>query len=161
MVRTFMRSFTEEKVSVTRTRNAYFIAHLTNADLSMFQDFEELKHELDIVNKSFVTLGKPIVIDNTNVYIRDTMLLTPAAKRSLEALGVLYGFEKIKLSQEELSNMDVLLHTDKKRFTEYALRDAIIPLIHGNFMEHFNFQLQELGIPITLSNLGSKYVLSK
>jgi len=158
MTRTFMTQFTEEKISVSRIRNSYFIAHLTNADLSMLSDFEELKEQLDIVNKSFVTLGKPLNIENTNVFIRDTMLLTPAMNKSLDAIGMLYGFEKKKLTKEEISNMDVLLATDKNRFTDYAVRDAIIPLIHGNYMEHFNFQLKELGIPITLSSLGIKYV---
>lgn len=71
---------------------------------------------------------------------------------------MLYGFEKMKLTKEEITNMDVLLATDKNRFTNYAVRDAVIPLIHGNFMEHFNFQLNEIGIPITLSSLGFKYV---
>jgi hypothetical protein len=158
MSRTYMQRFTEEKLSITRIRNSYFIAHLTNADLSILSDFEELKPQLDIVNKSFVTLGKPLVIENTNVYIRDTMLLTPAMSKSLDSIGMLYGFEKMKLTREEITNMDVLLATDKKRFTDYAVRDAVIPLIHGNFMEHFNFQLKGIGIPITLSNLGLKYV---
>lgn len=156
--RTFTKSFTNEPVSVSRIRNAYFVAHLTNADLAMFTDFEELKLDLDIVNKSFVTLGKPLTIENTNVFIRDTMLLTPALSKSLESIGQLYGFEKLKLSKEEITNMDILLATDKEKFTDYACRDAIIPLIHANFMEYFNYQLGETGIPITLSSLGQHYV---
>lgn len=158
MTRTTMVSIAEEKLSVSRVRNAYFVAHLTNADLSMLSDFESLKNELDIVNKCYVTLGRPIVIDNTNIFIRDTMLLTPAGQRSLDALGGLYKVVKIKLSKEQISNMDKLLLENKELFEEYAMRDAVIPLIHANYMEHFNFQLNEFGIPITLSNLGGKYV---
>lgn len=158
MTRTSMTSFAEEKMSVSRIRNAYFIAHLTNADLSMLSDFDDLKKELDIVNKCYVTLGRPLLIDNTNIFIRDTMLLTPAGKRSLDALGVLYGVDKIKLTKDQISNMDRLLVEDRALFEEYAMRDAVIPLIHANYMEHFNFQLNEFGIPITLSSLGGKYV---
>lgn len=159
MSRVYMSSFTGARVSVSRVRNTYFIAHLTNADLSMLSDFPELKEKLDIVNRSFVTVGKPIQMEKTNVFIRDTMLLTPAAgNKSLDAIGELYGLEKIKLSPEVKGNMDVLLRDDKKLFEEYATRDAIIPVVHANFMEQFNFQLNELGVPITLSNLGSKYV---
>lgn len=158
MTRTSMVSHAAEKMHVSRVRNAYFIAHLTNADLSMLSDFEELKKDLDIVNKCYVTLGRPIVLDNTNIFIRDTMLLTPAGQKSLDALGPLYGISKIKLTKEEITNMDKLLEENRELFEEYAMRDAVIPLIHANYMEHFNFRLNEFGIPITLSNLGAKYV---
>jgi len=160
MTRSFMSSFTDDKVSVTKIRNSYLIAHLTNADLSMMKDFELFKEELNIVNKSFVTLGKPLVIGNTNIIIRDTMLLAPQGNRSLESIGNLYGqeYRKINLSKEQKENMDLLLKTDKTLFDAYALKDAIITLIHSNYMEDFNFKLNEVGIPITLSSLGSKYV---
>jgi hypothetical protein len=155
-----MSSFTTEKVSVTKIRNNYFIAHLTNADLSMLKDFDNLKEELEIVNKSFITLGKPIVMENTNIIIRDTMLLAPAGNRSLESIGSLYGqyYEKISLTKEQKEDMELLLIKDKNLFESYALKDALITLIHSNYMEDFNFKLKEIGIPITLSSLGIKYV---
>src|SRR3954470_8321275 len=63
MTRSSLRGVgSDDKLSVTKIRNNYFIAHLTNADLSIMNDFDTLKEELNIVNKSFVTLGKPIVI---------------------------------------------------------------------------------------------------
>jgi hypothetical protein len=160
MTRSSMNSFTEDKVSVTKIRTNYFLAHLTNADLSMLNDFEIIKEKMNIVNKSFVTLGKPIVIGGTNVVIRDTMLLAPAGKRSLASIGSLYGQEtnKISLTQEQIQNMDLLLKKDKELFDSYALKDAVIPLVHGNFMEDYVFRLNELGIPITLSSIGAKYV---
>jgi hypothetical protein len=176
----------DDKLSVTKIRNNYFIAHLTNADLSIMNDFDTLKEELDIVNKCFVTLGKPIVIGNTNVIIRDTMLLAPQGCRSLEKIGSLYGedFKKVDIAKdlkeeqkEKLTkdlteeqkekidrnqyikeNMDLLLKIDKELFDSYAIKDAIIPLIHASYMEDFNFKLQGLGIPLTLSSLGSRYV---
>jgi len=156
-----MSSFTTDKVSVTKIRNNYFIAHLTNADLSILNDFESFKDNLDIVNKSFVTLGKPMVLRNTNVLIRDTMLLAPMGYKSLKAIGSLHGqnSEKIELTNEQKQNMDLLLKNDKSLFDDYAIKDAIIPLIHANYMEDFNFyENNEIGVPITLSSLGSNYI---
>jgi hypothetical protein len=59
----------------------------------MREDFETFKTELSIVNKSFVTLGKPLKIEGVNVYVRDTMLLSPAGNRSLDSIGKLYELE--------------------------------------------------------------------
>lgn len=190
MTRSSLRGVgSEDKLSVTKIRNNYFIAHLTNADLSIMNDFDTLKEELDIVNKCFVTLGKPIVIGNTNVIIRDTMLLAPQGCRSLEKIGGLYGEdfkkvdiakdlkeelkekftkdltkeqkEKVDLNQYIKENMDLLLKIDKDLFDSYAIKDAIIPLIHASYMEDFNFKYQGIGIPLTLSSLGARYVKYK
>ena len=84
--------------NLSRTKKIYLVSHLTNADLSMLCDFNELKDSLDIVNKSFVTLGRPIIVDSNKVYIRDTLLLAPAGKKSLASLGNLMGFNKIDLT---------------------------------------------------------------
>ena len=54
--------------------------------------------------------------------------------------------------------MDKLLADDKDLFSEYALKDAVITLVHSNHMEDFNFRLNEIGVPITLSSLGTKFV---
>lgn len=190
MTRSSLRGIgSDDKLSVTKIRNNYFIAHLTNADLSIMNDFDTLKEELDIVNKCFVTLGKPIVIGSTNVIIRDTMLLAPQGCRSLEKIGGLYGEdfkkvdiakdlkeevqekftkdltkeqkEKVDLNQYIKENMDLLLKIDKELFDSYAIKDAIIPLIHASYMEDFNFKYQGLGIPLTLSSLGATYVKYK
>lgn len=122
-----------QRVSVTRNKNYYLIAHLTPADLSLLSDFEEIKEDLSIVNGSFVTLGKPIKFYGRNVHIRDTMLLAPGPSKGLAAIGRLYGGEltKLEISKEDLEDMKGFLARDKERFTEYALRDAIISLIHA------------------------------
>lgn len=124
-----------------------------------------MKSCLNIVNKSFVTLGKPIVIEGVNVYIRDTFLLAPQKVRSLEALGKLYeselGFSKKVIPSKYLSMMSVLLKEDKDTFDEYAVRDAEIVLKHATEMEGFNFSLKQIGVPTTLSSLGKKYVFGK
>ena len=146
---------------MNRVRNNYMIGHLTNADLSILNDFNELKESLDIVNKSFVTLGKPLIIDNVNVYIRDTMLLAPAGKKSLAALGDLIGVAKVKLEDHEINSMEVLLVENKEKFVNYALTDAMITLIYGNKMEDEMFDARCLGIPISLSSLSASYVKNK
>jgi hypothetical protein len=161
--RQYMTGFSVDRISVTKIKNFYLVSHLTNADLSMLKDFDSIKEYLNIVNKSFITLGKPIHFNGYNLVIRDTMLLTPANHRSLEKLGSLYGsdFNKISISLKDKENMDEFLKKNPNKFIEYALKDAEIPLIHANFMEDFNFKIHELGIPVTLSSLSSKYVKFK
>jgi hypothetical protein len=121
------------KISITKTRCSYIIAHLTQADLSLLSDFSMIKEELSIVNGSFVTIGKPIKYMNKNVHIRDTMLLAPGSSKSLASIGSLYsiGFNKIKISKFDLEDMQGFLIREEAKFTEYALRDALISLIHG------------------------------
>jgi hypothetical protein len=64
----------------------------------LLKDFKDYKHDLNIVNKYFVYVGRPLTIEGVNLYIRDTHLLTPAGGKSLYALGKLYeqewGFSK-------------------------------------------------------------------
>jgi hypothetical protein len=135
--RTYMSSFTDFRVSVSKINNNFLIGHLTPADLGIMNDFDKFKEELSIVKKSFVTLHKPIVHADTNVIIRDTMLLAPGPSKSLGAISNLYPNikKKLKLSKFEIENMDLLLKNDKDKFVEYAVNDAVITLIHGVTME--------------------------
>lgn len=96
----------------------------------MLNDFDEFKPHLDIVQKSFNSVGKPFNSYNHNIVFRDTMLLAPAGNRSLASIGKLYGeeFEKIELPSHYRSNMDLLLRANKPLFMNYAIRDAIITL---------------------------------
>jgi hypothetical protein len=157
-LKTLNRSILNERLSIRIVKNNYFISHLTNADLCMLSDFEELKHKLDIVNKSFVTLKRPLLIDGFNVYIRDTILLAPQKKKSLDDIGSLHGFAKVPLTKEQKENMDLLLSKDPVLFKKYALQDALITLVHACHMEDFNLGLGIIGVPITISNLSYAYV---
>lgn len=65
------------------------------------------------------------------------------------------------MTKEEIRNMDKLYLENKTRFVEYALRDSLITLTHANWMEMFNFSIGGLGVPLTLSSIGTKYVLNK
>lgn len=159
--RSKMNSFTGDMANVTKIKNIYLIAHLTNADLTMLKDFETFKEQLDIVNSSFVTLGKPILVGNNRIFIRDTMLLSPAGNQSLDSIGKLYNIKKIDIGTFDKSKMSELLEQNQKLFIEYAIRDAVITLVHACFMEDFNLGLNKLGIPLTLSSLGTTYVKYK
>lgn len=161
MSRSMMNSFTQDLVNVTKIRNIYLVAHLTNADLCMLNDFGSFKEDLNIVNSSFVTMGKPLIIGSNRVFIRDTMLLSPAGNQSLESLGKLYKNNKVSLGNRDKSKMLTILENDKNLFIEYALQDSVITLTHACFMEDFNFNLNKIGIPLTLSSLGTSYVKNR
>lgn len=157
--RTNNTSYTSVVLSVTKKINNYIIAHYTPADLSMLEDFEEYKDQFDIVNKSFVTLKKPILIDGVNVILRDSKLIAPAGKKSLDALSSLYQkIPKLKLPNNDFENMNLLLKNDPSFFKQYALQDSLISLVHGVYMQEFNNLLGGLGIPVTLSSLAGSFV---
>ena len=151
-----------EKVCFTTTRNYYYIAHLTQADFSLLKDFELIKDELSIVNGSLITVRDPIKYCDKNIHVRDTMLLAPGGSKSLAKIGALYGagLQKIEISKTKLADMQTFLTQDKAKFVEYALRDALISLIHSLWMDDFNFNLCGVGMPITLSSIGRKFVKS-
>jgi hypothetical protein len=109
-----------QKVSITTTQNYYFLAHLTQADLSMLSDFDEITENLSIVNGSFVTLRDPLKFCGKNIHIRDTMLLAPGGSKSLAHIGNLYGeaFNKITISKENISDMQGFLREDREKFVE-------------------------------------------
>jgi hypothetical protein len=99
----------------------------------VLSDFEQIKEGLNIVNGSFVTLNKPLKIGDRVIHVRDTMLLAPVGSKKLEQIGNLYGdsYQKINISADDLFNMGEFLSRDRDKFIEYALRDALITLVHA------------------------------
>jgi hypothetical protein len=57
------------------------------------------------VNKSFVTISRPLRFDTANVYVRDTIHLAPAGLSSLHAIGKLYSnegdYNKIEVKKQQ------------------------------------------------------------
>jgi hypothetical protein len=148
-----------DKVCITTTKNYYLISHLTQADLSMLSDFETIKENLSIVNGSFVTLRDPLKFNGQNIHIRDTMLLSPAGSKSLGQIGKMYkNYPKIEIAKDEIEDMQRFLNKNYEKFIEYAIRDAIISLVHALWMEEFNFSLGGIGVPLSLSSVGRRYV---
>lgn len=156
-IRTYKQSFTTNKVSVTIKKQNFLLGHYNSADLSMLSDFNTFKHELDIVNKVFVTLRKPLLINGINVIFRDTMLLAPGGNKSLKNIGSLYNINKIDIGNN-INNMKIFLKNDYEGFKEYAIQDAKIALVHGLYMEEFSFQFGLISIPLSLSMLSSVYL---
>jgi hypothetical protein len=68
-----------------------------------------------------------------NIHIRDSMLLAPGGAKSLASIGKLYGeaYHKIYIGQAKLNDMESFLQTNREEFIEYALRDALVSLIHS------------------------------
>ena len=58
---------TDQKICITTRTNYYFIAHLTQADLSMLNDFDDITGELSIVIGSFVTLRDTLIYHGASV----------------------------------------------------------------------------------------------
>jgi len=155
--------FTTGKISVSKFRNNYVIGHFINADLSLLNDFSTIKDHLDVVNNCLITLKQAIFIDNTNVYIKDTILLAPGNVKSLAAIGNLYGedFRKINIDKQWYSKMDQFMNKEPLLFKKYAMRDSLITLRHAIFMEDLSFSLGGTSIPITLASLSRLYIHKK
>ena len=89
------------------------------------------------------------------------MLLAPGGSKGLAKIGSMYpGFSKLEISRADLEDMQGYLARDKDRFVEYALRDAVITVVHSLWMEEFNFRIGGSGVPISLSSIGRRYVKS-
>ena len=91
------------RLSITVRRTLYICMHESSADLSMLKDFYTFKENLDIVARSFVTLGKPLVFEwcSSMVHIRDTILIAPSGSKSLASIGKLYEEEHRKIDIDD------------------------------------------------------------
>ncbi|RPA88547.1 hypothetical protein L873DRAFT_1915253 [Choiromyces venosus 120613-1] len=57
--------------------------------------------------------------------------------------------------------MDKLLIENPDLFKNYAMQDSLITLIHGLFMNDFNFRLGSPTLPNTLGSISSLYINKK
>ena len=114
------------------------LAHFWAAEWSMLDDRLDVARFVTDVRRTPVTIGPGIMVktfDNNRhprifrVLMRDTMLLSPAGAGSLSAWGEILGFEKLKLSSNEISRMDILARDDFRKFAEYAMRDTEVCLL--------------------------------
>lgn len=153
------------------------VAHYNRADLPAFDDRGQVFTRLQNVRNSLVSSGLPVRLrvrfgDNAkddidlSVYVRDTMLLAPAGRKSLAELGKLIGREKIRLSEdddEELKikkNMKVLRSLDWDLFREYALIDAEISAKYFlKLTQMYQDVTEDKFAPTALSNIGVKLLV--
>lgn len=153
------------KLSITVSRVLYICMHESAADLSMLKDFNVYKGYLDIVGRSFVTRGKPLLFDfcKSKVHIRDTVLIAPQGAKSLAGVGDIYGneFRKVDIGEYRNGRMKALLRDDKDLFEKYAINDSLITLKHACTMEEFNLTVDRIGVPLTISGIGKSYVIKE
>ncbi|MDU8946445.1 DNA polymerase [Ovoidimarina sediminis] len=170
-----IRAGFEEHPDLVMPSDIYLVAHFNRADVPGFSDFKDEKTRralnLENVRGSYVNVKKDIPIslkdDDTDeaidlsVRIRDTITLAPTGAQSLEKLGGILGFEKIKLSDDRKEeqhfkeNMQDFLKSNWNLFREYAIRDAEICAQYSLKMIRLNREkTDKFKLPITLTSIG-------
>lgn len=136
----------------------FLIAHFSVADIVSLVDFNDFKEKLNIINKTFVTLGKPIRKHGVSFHLRDTSLLSLAGS-SLKKLGQLYpSVEKIDIG-ENIKQMSLFMDKDLDSFRKYAIQDSVLTLYHSLQMEESSIkEINVFKIPITLPSFAGKYM---
>ena len=160
-------------------RDIYFVSHFTRCDIPGFKDFKDdtERYHLNFQNirGSFVNVNQdlPVVLNDSetnddikvSIKVRDTLHLSPQQGGSLDKLGDVLEFEKIKLSEDSIeekeikTNMKSFLESDWERFREYGIRDSDIcvrwvkKLIRMNYEIHNN-ESKRFTLPLTLSSIG-------
>ncbi len=153
----------------------YLVAHFTRADIPAFSDFEELSWSLDNVRSTFIVMDRPIPVNlrfeggrvvNLNIHMRDTLTLTPAASKSLKALGELVNVPKVELSEDPvvaksiISNMADLRERNWDLFSSYAINDSRICLAYTELiLDKFSVLTGKRSIPVTLTSIGVDLLL--
>jgi hypothetical protein len=147
-------------------------AHYSRADIGGFRNFEGLKRKFDMVRGTFVSIELPAVTDipllngaaiSASIDLFDTTLLAPDKFRSLDKIGGLLGFPKLKLpavideAGEEvrgIERMDLCLRQHPDEFWRYATRDTEVALA---FLLQFARHGENLGLgklPKTIASMG-------
>jgi hypothetical protein len=162
---TYKYNNSKDRLSVSINRILTICMHESAADLSMLSDFDTFKENLDILNRSFVTIAKPLKFDycKSRVYFRDTVLLSPPGGQSLANIGSIYGdeYKKIDIGEYRSGKMKDLLQNNKELFEKYAIQDSIITWKHATSMEDFNLEINQVGIPLTVSSISKNYILNE
>lgn len=149
----------DSEIKMSISWRIYILSHYNAADLSLISDWDTIKKKnIDIIKGSFMSICKPIKTLGCNIYVRDTICLSSAAARTLEAIGAAHKIPKIEISQSYKENMANLLKDDPFLFKKYAMTDSIITLIHGLFINDFQFRLGNLALPPTLGSISSTFV---
>ena len=86
-----------------------------------------------------------------DLYIRDTMGLTPADGKSLDALGQVIDVPKIELPKDAIEHMASYALSDPVGFYEYAMNDADIVVLFCSELFRYNHS-----IPMTLSSAAAR-----
>ena len=154
--------------------NIVLVGHYNRADVPAFSDRDQVYDRVKNVRNSLVTQAVPITVKvsfgngeipstDIKVYLRDTMLLAPAGRKSLSSLGELVGKAKMKLHENPNKDlllkkrMKVLRDNDWPKFKKYAILDAEISALY--FREVTRIYQEATGatfVPSLLSSIGMK-----
>ena len=147
----------------------YFIGHFTIADLPGFSNFNTMKTMVNAVQKCLITTARGTKVEMTNAageefsinaILRDSKLLAPSGKQRLDDIGNLIGIKKLKMTEEEITNMDKVLEDDPEKFEEYALRDAEICVRYADTLLKVTNEISgEPYLPSTIGSIGVKHLL--
>jgi hypothetical protein len=124
-------------------KSIVLVGHYNRADLPAFDDRDQLFWRLNNVRQSLTNRGAPIKVrvqfsedendySTINIYVRDTINLSAANRRSLAQIAPLVGLKKLKLSDDDeidrelKQSMKVVRSDDWELFREYAMIDAEI-----------------------------------
>lgn len=153
------------------------VAHYNRADLPAFEDRKQVFWRLQNVRNSLVSASAPVSLKvsfddgdekpvDLSVYVRDTILLAPAGRKSLAEIGRLIERVKIRLSEDDeeerhlKENMKVVRNTDWDLFREYALIDAEISARYFlKLTQMYQDVTGEGFVPSALSNIGMKLLV--
>jgi hypothetical protein len=150
-------------------RKIYLVGHFTRADVPAFSDFQDLTKVLSYVRNTFISIDQYVPVDikfnksivRLKVFLRDTMLLTPATSKSLSTIGELVEIPKLVLDpdpKKELylkQNMDVLRRDDWELFRRYAMNDAVICVEYlKRMIDLYQSLTGKIKVPVTLTSIG-------
>ena len=160
-------------------RDIYLVSHFTRCDVPGFSDFSEDKDRSTLnfqnVRGSFVNVKQDLLKSlndsesnediKVRIKVRDTLHISPQQGGSLEKLGMVLGYEKVKLGKDSTEEKDIKsnmkqFHDDHwDLFKKYGIRDSEIcnkwvnKLIRLNYKVHDD-QSKQFKLPITLSSIG-------
>lgn len=153
----------------------YLVGHFTRADIPAFSDFDSQKRYLSNVRNTFITIDRysQVRIDHGDgtsialqILIRDTMLLTPQASKSLRAIGDMLGFPKLALSPDRkkhkhlIANMDFARQHCWENYQAYALMDAEICVRYADrIIKQYEEVTGKSKMPVTLTSIGVDLLL--
>ncbi len=153
----------------------FLVGHFTRADIPAFSDFKTQTALLSSVRSTFLNidhqLNIPLEHDGVNVanlrvVVRDTMLLTPQATKSLRGIGDLVGFPKLQLDpdpkkhQQLIENMDVVRRERWDIYRDYALMDATICVRYiERIIQQYEAVTGKKKVPVTLTSIGVDLLL--
>lgn len=148
----------------------YLVGHFTRADIPAFSDFRNQFDYLSSVRSTFISIdcAIPVTLDfkrkktvELKVLIRDTMLLTPQASKSLKGIGELVGIPKLTLHNDPKEHLRLIEQMDYVRehhwelFKRYAINDALICVRYiEQIIERYESTTGKKKVPVTLTSIG-------